>query len=208
MIGQVSDTGVTVSASGTASAAPDRAVLRLAAETSAPSVQAAMERATAAIEVMRSALLEAGVEASALRSTEASVYRDHDRGARGFIARFGLSATVNDVTSAGAAAQAALAAGADSARLEGLSYAHSDPAALNATAREIAFANARTKAEQLAGLAGRALGAVEEITERDGAGGGPIVPVPMIAAEAAAPMSFDAGEQEVSVSVTVRWAWA
>ena len=33
-----------------------------AAETSAPSVQAAMERATAAIEVMRSALLEAGAE--------------------------------------------------------------------------------------------------------------------------------------------------
>jgi hypothetical protein len=30
----------------------------------------------------------------------------------------------------------------------------------------------------------------------------------MIAAEAAAPMSFDAGEQEVSMSVTVRWAWA
>jgi uncharacterized protein YggE len=60
MIGQVNDTGVTVSASGTASAAPDRAVLRLAAETSAPSVQAAMERAAAAIGVMRSALLDAG----------------------------------------------------------------------------------------------------------------------------------------------------
>jgi hypothetical protein len=30
----------------------------------------------------------------------------------------------------------------------------------------------------------------------------------LIAPEAAAPMSFDAGEQEVSMSVTVRWAWA
>lgn len=53
MIGQVNDTGSPFSASGTVSAAPDRAVLRLAAETSAPSVQAAMERAAAAIGVMR-----------------------------------------------------------------------------------------------------------------------------------------------------------
>ena len=65
----------------------------------------------------------------------------------------------------------------------------------------------RAKAEQLAGLAGRTLGAVEEITEREEGAGGPIMPVRMADAEAA-PRSFDAGEQEVSVSVTVRWAWA
>jgi uncharacterized protein YggE len=202
----MSATGITVSASGSASAAPDRAVLQLAVETTAPSVQVAVERATASIGVMRSALLDAGVVAGDLRSTEALVYRDHDRGARRYVARFGLSATVPDVTAAGSIAQAALAAGGDNARLAGLSFGHSDPAALRAAARETAFAHARTKAEQLAGLAGRTLGAVEEITEHDRGGGGPM-PAPRFSADAAA-MSFDAGEQEVSVSVTVRWAWA
>jgi uncharacterized protein YggE len=198
--------GITVSASGAASASPDRAVLRLAAETGAPSVQAAVERATAAIGAMREALIGAGVATAELRSTEASVYREPDRGARRYVARFGLSATVQDVAAAGAVAQAALAAGGDDARLEGLSFAHSDPAALRSTAREIAFASARAKAEQLAGLAGQGLGPVEEIVESDGGGGGPIMPVPLMAAAEA--MSFDAGEQEVSVTVTVRWAWA
>lgn len=207
MIGRVNATGITVTASGAASATPDRAILQFAAETSAPNVQAAVERATAAIGVMRNALLEAGVAASDLRSTQASVYREHDRGARRYVARFGLSATVQDVTAAGSIAQAALAAGGDSARMDGLSFTHADPAALRATAREIAFANARAKAEQLAGLAGRALGAVEEITEHEAGGGGPVVPIPRPAAETGT-MSFAAGEQEVSVGVTVRWSWA
>jgi uncharacterized protein YggE len=203
----VTATGITVSASGAASAPPDRAVLRIAAEAGAQSVQATVERAAAAIDLMRNALLEAGVVASDLRSTEASVYRDHDRASRGYVARFGLSATVQDVTAAGSLAQAALTAGGDSARLDGLSFAHSDPAALHAAAREIAFANARAKAEQLAGLAGRVLGTVDEIIEHEAGGGGPIRPVPMFAQEASA-MSFEAGEQEVSVAVTVRWGWA
>jgi uncharacterized protein YggE len=158
---------------------------------------------------MRSALLEHGVEAKDLRSSDASVHPDHDRsgGPRGYRARIGLTATLRQVDVSGEIAQAALAAGGKAARLDGLSFAHSDPAGLQRAAREAAFADARASAEQLAQLAGQELGVTEEITE--GGGGVPGGPRPMLArAMAEDSLAFDAGEQEVAVSVTVRWAWA
>lgn len=194
---------------GTVSATPDRARVDLAAEVMAGSVDAAVRQASNALAAMRAALLEQGVVPADLRSSNVAVHPDyrHERGPRGFTARFGLSATVRDVESSGAVAQAALAAGGDAARLDGLSFDHADVTALRNAAREAAFADARAKAEQLARLAGQALGVIEEITEQPAGGGGPS-PVRMLAHREAASVAFDAGEQEVSATLTLRWAWA
>jgi uncharacterized protein len=203
-------TGVTVTGTGTVSSAPDRARLDLAAEVTAASVDAAVRQAATAIAAMRAALTDRGVEPADLGTSHVAVHPDyrHDRGPRGYAARFALSATLRDVESIGAVAQAGLAAGGDAARLDGLSFHHADPSVLRRAAREAAFAEATAAAEQFAQLAGQQIGVIEEITEQPARDHGPVVPLRFAAAQGDSGIAVDPGELEVSVVLTVRWAWA
>ena len=97
-------------------------------------------------------------------------------------------------------------AGGEGARVDGIEVTHRDPGALQATAREAAFVNARAKAEQFAGLAGQSLGEVRHIVE----GGGPVA-VPRgrmvaMAADSSGGVPIDAGEGTISAVVSVTWA--
>ncbi len=202
--------GVTVSGHGGAAAAPDVVRLALAAEASAGSVSDALERASAGVSAMRSALVQGGVAETDLRTTETALWSDNGPTGRGPVrhtTRLGLQATVRELAAAGRLLATALAAAGDSGRSNGLSFAHSDPTALRATAREAAFRDAQARAEQLAALAGRPLGAVREVVEVDAS-----APVPVGRAYAmvasAEPVPVDAGEQEVRAAVTVSWDWA
>ena len=66
--------------------------------------------------------------------------------------------------SVGETIDAAAAAGSDHVVVQGLRFAHQDETALAAKAREAAWADASTKARQLAGLADVELGAVVAIS--------------------------------------------
>ena len=86
-------------------------------------------------------------------------------------------------------------------------YEFDDDAALRSKARELAYADARTRAEQYAKLAGRTLGDVvlvrEEVT--------PSGPVPMAADSAMATASavpIAPGTTDVTVTADVRWSMA
>ena len=61
---------------------------------------------------------------------------------------------------------AAVAAGGDDVRLNGLTLGFADPAAVDARAREAAWQDARTTAEHYAALAGAALGRVLSLTQQ------------------------------------------
>ena len=200
--------GVTVTGTGRAGAPPDVVRIDLAAESSAVAVHAALATATAGLASMREALTSAGVQGTDVRTTDTSVHVDHGPGGRpqGYLARLGLSATVRDVAAAGTVVQDVLARGGETARLSGLSFSHSDPSGLLATAREAAFADARAKAETYASLSGRILGEVSAVEET----GGGAVPLPrgMAIAASAADFAVEGGLQEVTVSVVVRWSWA
>ncbi|MGH8774234.1 MAG: SIMPL domain-containing protein [Jiangellaceae bacterium] len=201
-------TGITVVGAGRASAPPDVVRIDLAAESSAKAVQAALADATSGLARMRETLTALGIQAVDLRTTETSVHMDYGSSGRpqGYVARLGLSATVRDVGAAGAIVQDVLGSGGETARLSGLAFDHSDPSGLYVAAREAAVADARAKADQYAALAGRTLG---EVTAVDETGGGGPVPVPrrMAAAVPMADLSVDGGQQEISVTVVVRWAW-
>jgi len=202
----VTKTGITVSGTGRAAGTPDIAVLRLAAESTGVSVAEAVRGASDSLAAMRAALQGHDIRAADLQTSEVSVHPNHGRsGPRGYIARFGLAAIVRDAEAAGACAQAAIDAGEDAARLDGLEYQHSNLAQLRTAARDAAFADAAARAEQLAGLADRALGPVDEITEHGATGPGPI---PMRAVAAEMDMAFAPGEQEISVMLTIRWSWS
>lgn len=202
--------GITVTGYGSAGGAPDVVRLSLAAEARHASVQQALDDVAVALTSMRTVLGDGGVALSDLRSTEATLWSGSDKpGSRTMhTARFGLEVTVRQVDEAGRLLAAALDAAGDSGRMNGMAFAHADESALQAQARETAMHDARARAEQLAGLAGRQLGPVQEVVE--GTSGGPPVPVDgrMFALAAAPAVPVSGGQLEVTARVVVRWAWA
>jgi uncharacterized protein YggE len=122
----------------------------------------------------------------------------------GYSARHDLSVTVRELDRAGAVIGAAVDVGGDDARLQGLSLALDDDAAVQAEARAEAFDAARRKAEQYAELTGRTLGDVVSVREQVASAG----PVPGFASDAAAAeaVPIAAGSAEVVVTVQVRWS--
>ncbi len=100
---------------------------------------------------------------------------------------------------------AAVEAGGDDVRLNGLQPAISDPAPASRLARENAWQDARAKAEHYASLAGRALGRVHAISEGGPSAVGP-GPVPvMLRASSTGALPLEAGESTVDVAVSVTW---
>ena len=199
---------VTVSGHGRATAAYDEATLRLAASARAANPSDATARATYAMSAMRDAVLSAGVDQSALSTTNVSLNPVHDPWPTvvAYEASLGLAVRLADLSRVGTLLVAAIDAGGDGARVDGIAFSHRDAAALQRAARDAAFADARTKAEQYAGLAGQALGEVRHVVEGELAGG----PSPRRhlapAADSGAGVPVDAGEGTVAAVVSVTWA--
>ncbi len=207
---------VTTLGVGAVEVRPDVVVVELGSQADAADVQVAVREAGEGLGRARAVLLAAGVAATDLRTTTTSTWDDHGHdgtGPRRFVARLGLRArlrgsVLGDLDDAGALVQEALAAAGDTARLDSTRFALADPSRAAAQAREAAFADAQAKAEQLARLAGRALGPVAAVVE---GGGESPVPLRAMAARAdafASTLTIDVGEEVVTATVTVRWHWA
>ncbi|WP_062393699.1 SIMPL domain-containing protein [Gordonia phthalatica] len=196
------DRTVAVTGSGQASAVPDVMRLQIGVAVVEPNVSTAMERAGASMRAVIDALLAAGVSRPDLATAQLAVHPQYrtgdDPGISGYEVSNMLTAIVRDLDSAGDALAAAAQAGGDDLRVHGVSLTVDDPTAPLAAARDAAFADARRRAEQFAGLAGVRLGPVLSI--REGAAGPG--PAPRMAAFAAS-MPVEAGEQQVSAAVDV-----
>jgi uncharacterized protein YggE len=118
-----------------------------------------------------------------------------------------VNVTVRDLDAAGETISAAVEAAGDSARLSAVSFALEDDEELLAAARERAFVQARTKAEQYADLVGRDLGEVLSVRETlQPSGPMPYAGRPESAAGAASDIPIAPGSARVTVAVDVRWA--
>ena len=197
---------VTVTGRGRASAAYDEATLRLAAAARAANPSDATARATYAMAQIREAVVAGGVDASALTTTNVSLTPVHDPWPTvvAYEASLGLSVALLDLSRVGSLLVAAIDAGGDGARIDGITFSHQDAALLEREARDAAFADARAKAEQYAGLAGQALGEVRHVVE--GGADGPVARKGVMAVAATAPVPIDAGEGTVVADVSVTWA--
>jgi len=198
---------VTVTGHGRAAAAYDEATLRLAASARAANPSDATARATYAMSQMRDAVLSGGTDPAELTTTNVSLNPVHDPWPTvvAYEASLGLSVRLPDLTRVGTLLVAAIDAGGDGARVDGISFSHRDAASLERAARDSAFVDARSKAEQYAGLAGQALGEVRHVVE--GAGGGPVgVRKGMMLAADSGGVPVDAGEGTVTAVVAVTWA--
>jgi uncharacterized protein YggE len=198
---------VTVTGRGRASAAYDLAVLRLAASARAANPSDATARATYAMSAMREAVLGAGVEPAQLATTNVSLNPVHDPWptVTGYEATLGLSVRVADLGTVGTLLVAAIDAGGDGARVDGITFSHADAVGLERTARDLAYADALDKAQQYAGLAGQALGEVRHMVEAE-VGGGAMPKGIMLAAASPSGVPVDAGEGTVTSVLTVTWA--
>src|SRR6266536_847076 len=154
----------------------------------------------------------AGVEPPRLATGELSVHPDWEMGEQGqqrpagYRAAARLTARPDVPARAGEVATAAVAAGGEAARVHGLVLVVGDQAGVLAAAREVAWRDARGRAEQYAALAGVALGQVLWIEEVAGARPAPPLRAPRYEAQAAGGPSVEVGEAEVRARVAVTWA--
>jgi uncharacterized protein YggE len=198
---------VLVTGSGEAFGQPDTLTAEFAVETDAPTVGAALEGATTAATRMRDALVRAGLAKADLQTSNVNISTrtNDDREITGYTVNQGLTATIRNLPRAGALISAAVAAGGDAARLNGVSFAIEDDDALVAEARKKAFADARGKAELYAREAGRSLGRVVRISETAPSFGVPMALGGMIASDSRVPI--EPGRQRLTATVTVEWAF-
>ena len=201
------DAGVQVAGVGSAAGVPDLLRVMLAVESTAPTVEEALQDADAAARRVLDTLADRGVAEWDVQTVDLQLHpRFEPEGEQenGYVARQTLSVTLRDLDEAGATIGAAVETGGEAARLQGLSFALEDDTALRAQAREEAFADAGRIAQQYAELAGRELGAVLSVEERVGVVG----PGPMGREEDAGGRSVPLapGTSEVTVTTHVRWA--
>jgi uncharacterized protein YggE len=206
-------TGIVVSGEGTATVVPDVGVFSAGVEVSRPTVAAAREEAAKAMDALRAAVRRLGVEERDIRTQAFNIhpqYSSRTNGGRPVITGYTVSNTVSvkvrKLDDLSRVLDAAVAAGGDAVRVQGIGFEVDDPARAQAEARERAMADARARAEQLAKAAGASLGKVRAVSEA--VGGGPEV---LLRAPAAAPSigggdtatPVSPGESEVRVTVNV-----
>ena len=202
---------ISVVGQGRAEGPPDVCRVSLVATALRPSVAAALADSEQATRRVREALVAGGGEARDAATSTVTVRAEEDysgqRGPRllGYRAEHALDVVLRDLDAAGRLLGDAVAAGGEAARLQGVSFAVEDDAALRAQARAAAWADALRAGEQLAQLAGRDLGAVRSIDEGGGPGSGP-PPRPMMArAMGAAEVALEPGGVGVAVALAVVW---
>ena len=201
----ISAAGITVTGTGTATATPDTAEWSFGVQTSADTAEEALSANSEAMGKVLSALKDAGISGDDLQTEQVSVYpRTSDDGVTivGYDASNTARATIHDLGQAGGIVDAAVAAGAN--QVYGPSLTVSDAEAQYRAAVELAFDEARARAEAIAEKAGVTLGAPVAIV--DGGGGGGVLPYYERAAEAAADVPIEPGAQDIGASLTVTFA--
>ena len=203
--------GVVVSGLGKVSGTPDVLRVQLGVEVRRADVSAALRDASSVQSKVREAVRRNGVDVKDLQTADVSIYPAFtSKGApNGYTVNQTLTVKLRDLGRAGQTIGDAVIAGGNAARLQGVSFALEDNAALLEKARDAAYADARKKAERYAQLAGRALGPVELVSEEVPSGAQPMSyarDALASAAPASTSVPLDAGQSQVSVSVTVRWS--
>lgn len=202
------NTGISVSGTGIVTGTPDTLTLTMGVSILRPTVQEAVEASAERAQQLIDALEAEGVAERDVQTANYSIWPQYDyqndqQILRGYQVDNTLSIKIRDLDRAGEIIDAATAAGGDAARVNGLRFALEDNADMLVAAREAAWQDALSKAQQLADLAGVGLAAPIRIAENVST---PSVPIPYeraLAADAAFTTPIEAGESQVTVTVSV-----
>ncbi len=210
---QEQDTGRTapgelvVTGTGRVAVEPDLARIRLGVVAEADEAGAAAAALSQALDPVLAGLTEAGVGAPDIRTgtlqigpvyPEPSGAPGERAEIAGYRAESLVTVTLRDIGRVGEILDAAIGDGAN--RLEGISFAPSDPAAVEEAALAAAVADAMRKAQIVSEAAGQTLGSLVTLAERSGGGG------PVAMRMSAADMPVAPGEVEVTAQVEATFA--
>lgn len=205
------DAGISVSGTGIVTGTPDTLTLSVGVSILRPTVQAAVDDAAQRAQQLISALESQGVAERDIQTANYSIWPQYDyqndqQVLRGYQVDNTLSIKIRDLDRAGTIIDAATEAGGDAARVTGLRFALEDNAELLVAAREAAWQDALGKAQQLADLAGVGLAAPVRIAENVSTPPIPVAYERALAADASFTTPIQAGESQVTVTVSVTFA--
>jgi len=218
-------TGISVTGQGRVKVKPDIAILQLGIEAEAEKVVEAYAQASEAMNKVIEALKDKGIAEEDIQTRYFSIYQERrkivlkapppapktapveevEEKAALFRVSNMITVKVRKLEDVSSIIEAAIEAGGDLIRFQGVSFSIEDPKPYQIEARERAIADAKAKAEQIAELAGVTLGKPIYISEGYTPSpwrGLAAVPVPA----APPPMPILPGEREISVSITVTFA--
>ena len=201
---------ITVTGVGTISVVPDAVRFNATVSSLASTNAAALSSVSKSAAAVRVALKEKGIALKDIRSANISVYPEYnwtqEAGTKitGYRASQSFDVLVRKASDAGTIIEAVVSAGGDNVQLGGVIPTTLNPAIATEEARAAAVANAKSKASSYAKLLGTSIGKVLFLEEQSS----PIYssPFPMAKAEADSAVQIDLGEQDVTVTITVRWA--
>lgn len=206
----VPDRDVTVVGSGQVRGAPDILNANLGVEVAADNVSAAINGANGKAKEMADAMVGAGLAREDVRTTDVTIQPQYATGPDGggqniigYRASNTVHIVVRDLPKASAVLDAGVKAGGNDARLNGVSFAIDDDSQLLTDARARAFADAKSRAEQYAGLSGLTLKDVITINEASSDSEPP--PSTYKRDGAAESMALEPGTQTVTFTVKVTW---
>ena len=204
------DKGITVTGTGQATAPADLLRLTLSVGHDAADVATAVAQVADRTDAVTAALREQGVAADDIQTSSVNVYPQYadSMSVAGYRASHSLTVTTKDLTGFGRLLNAAVGAAGNSLGLDHLQFDVADKGPLLVRARELAFGQARQKADELAELTGQSIGSIASIAETYGHS-----PIREMAAPAPAKafdseLSVTPGEQTIEVSVEACWSWA
>jgi uncharacterized protein YggE len=203
-------TGISVSGSGRVSVMPDIARIDVGIEVTGETVAEARGEAADAMDAVMEALKDNGIDEADIKTRFFNIYpqysyRDEEAPEIvGFTVNNQVTVTVREIDNASEVLDAAIEAGGDAVRVNGISFTVDEPEEFLDQARADAIADARSRAETLADAAGVDLGSVRSISESTSFVGDQRFAVPEAAFDSAGgATSISPGEQELSVSVSV-----
>ena len=202
-------TGIAVSGTGKIAGTPDTLTISFGVTVLADSVVTAVSRAAESADAVIASLTAAGVADEDIQTANYSIfpqydYRNDTQTLIGYQVNNTVTAKVRDLDAAGNIIDDVAAAGGDTVTVSGVSFSIEDNEQLVEAARAAAWDDARTKAEQLAGLAGVTLGSPTSIVETFSS---PPVPITFdeatLSAAAQTVTPIVPGTQQVAVTLSV-----
>ncbi|MBN2971200.1 SIMPL domain-containing protein [Roseomonas aeriglobus] len=209
-VAMVDGTILDVTAVGKTSMTPDVATIRAGVVTQAATAEAALADNAQRVQRVLAALKSARVADRDIQTSTISLQPQYRYGENvppvitGYQASNTVSVRFRDVARSGAILDALVKVGAN--QIDGPNLSIDKPEAAEDTARTDAIAKARARAEVYARAAGLRVDRILSITE-GGGGYQPVAPMPVMAmrVEKAADTAIAPGEQDVTVTTTVRF---
>lgn len=211
--GQDSPTGISVSGRGEVTGTPDTLTMTFGVQVRRDSVDEAVSVAADRADAIIAALESEGVAEEDIQTANYSIWPEYDWNNNtqtliGYQVSNSVIAKIRDLDTAGETIDAVTNAGGDDVTVNGVAFSIEENDELIEAARQAAWDDARSKAEQLAGFAGVELGAPTSINETFSPNPTPVRygEIAATAEDSAVSTPIQPGEQAVTVSVSVQFS--